>query len=111
MSDRPLLHATLRRSIALSSQTRHLEFEANEIERFEFIPGQFISVVVPNEEGKLVTRAYSLASAPRGDRTFDLCLNRVQDGFMSNHLCAIEPGTAIPWHGPHGLFTMREPIK
>jgi ferredoxin-NADP reductase len=111
MSDRPLLQATLKRSIPLSTQTRHLEFEAEGIEHFEFIAGQFISVVVPNETGKLVTRAYSLASPPRGDRSFDLCLNRVQDGFMSNYLCDLGPGTTVPWHGPHGLFTIREPIK
>jgi ferredoxin-NADP reductase len=110
MSDRPLLHATLKRSISLSSQTRHLEFEAEGIERFDFIAGQFISIVVPNEQGKLVTRAYSLASPPRGGRSFDLCLNRVQDGFMSNYLCDLQPGALIPWHGPHGLFTVREPM-
>jgi ferredoxin-NADP reductase len=109
--DRPLLQATLKRSIPLSAQTSHLEFEAEGVERFDFIAGQFISVVVPNEEGKLVTRAYSLASPPRGDRSFDLCLNRVQDGFMSNYLCDLEPGATVPWHGPHGLFTIREPIR
>jgi ferredoxin-NADP reductase len=109
--DRPLLQATLKRSIPLSAQTSHLEFEAEGVERLDFIAGQFISVVVPNEEGKLVTRAYSLASPPRGDRSFDLCLNRVQDGFMSNYLCDLEPGATVPWHGPHGLFTIREPIR
>jgi ferredoxin-NADP reductase len=109
--DRPQLQATLKRSISLSDQTKHLEFEAEGIDRFDFIAGQFISVVVPNEEGKSVTRAYSLASPPRGDRSFDLCLNRVQDGFLSNYLCDLEPGATLPWHGPHGLFTIREPIR
>ena len=110
MADRPLLHATLKRSTSLSSQTKHLEFEAEGIDCFDFIAGQFVSIVVPNTLGKLVTRAYSIASPPRGDRTFDVCLNRVQDGFMSNYLCDLEPGAMIPWHGPHGLFTMREPM-
>ncbi len=28
---------------------------------------------------------------------------------MSNWLCDIEVGTNVSFHGPHGLFTMREP--
>jgi ferredoxin-NADP reductase len=111
MPERPLLQATLKRSTSLSQQTKHLEFEADGIECFDFIAGQFISIVVPNQHGKNVTRAYSIASPPRRDRTFDICLNRVQDGFMSNYLCDLEPGKFIPWHGPHGLFTLREPVK
>jgi ferredoxin-NADP reductase len=109
--DRPLLQATLTRSIALSELTKHMEFEAQGLEVFDFIAGQFISVVVPNEEGKQLTRAYSLASPPRGDRSFDLCLNRVQDGYMSNYMCDLQPGATIYWHGAHGLFTIREPIR
>jgi ferredoxin-NADP reductase len=111
MTDRPLLQATLKHSIPLSDQTKHLELEVNGLDRFDFIAGQFISVVAQNEEGKTVTRAYSLASGPRGDQRFDLCLNRVQDGFLSNHLCNLEPGATIDWHGPHGLFSIREPIR
>jgi ferredoxin-NADP reductase len=109
--DRPLQKATLKHSVALSDQTRHLELEVAGVDRFDFIAGQFISVVAQNDEGKTVTRAYSLASGPRGDQRFDLCLNRVQDGFLSNHLCNLEPGATIDWHGPHGLFSLREPIR
>ena len=40
---------------------------------------------------------------------FDIVLNRVEEGFMSNWLCDIEVGTLVTFHGPHGLFVMREP--
>ena len=60
-------------------------------------------------DGKWHTRAYSIASPPRTDGTFDVVLNRVEEGFMSNWLCDIEVGTDVSFHGPHGLFTMREP--
>jgi NAD(P)H-flavin reductase len=30
---------------------------------------------------------------------------------MSNYLCTLPEGSIIPWHGPHGLFTVREPIR
>jgi len=105
----PLHTALLRRSTALSLQTRHLEFVVPGLERFQFTPGQFVSVVAEKPDGRELTRAYSIASPPRGDNTFDLCLNRVQDGFMSNLLCDLAEGAEVRWHGPHGLFTLRQP--
>ena len=95
----------------LSEQTRHLEFSVPELGRFDFQPGQFVSLVAPNEEGRLITRAYSIASAPRQNSHFDLCLNRVQDGFFSNLLCDLPEGGELKLHGPHGLFVLRSPLR
>lgn len=72
-----------------------------------FTPGQFLSFT---EElgGKKITRAYSIASAPRGNR-FSLCLNRVKDGRFSPHLFELEPGQTVEFRGPYGVFTLRNP--
>jgi len=99
--------ARLTRGINLSDRTKHLEFELLSHERFDFVPGQFVSVREPRPDGKLVTRAYSLASPPRGNATFDLCLNRVDEGFMSNYLCDINEGNEVHLHGPHGHFILK----
>lgn len=109
--ERPLIPARLRRSILLSDRTKHLEFDIPGTEAFDFKPGQFISVREPRPDGKLITRAYSLASAPRGDNSFDLCLNRVDAGFMSNYLCDIELGTEVHFNGPHGHFVLHDERK
>jgi ferredoxin-NADP reductase len=73
-------------------------------------PGQFFSLVAPDAAGKAYTRAYSVASVPRmepdGSFLFDLCVNRVANGFFSNLLCDLEPGAMLQGHGPHGLFTL-----
>lgn len=98
--------ARLVRFDQLSELTKHLEFETD-LPVFDFAPGQFVSAVQKNDEGKTITRAYSIASEPRGDSTFALCINRVQDGFMSNFLCDLEPGATVQWHGAHGLFTLK----
>ncbi len=103
--------AVLKRTVSLSGQTKHLEFVAPGMERFDFVAGQFVSIIAPKPDGAELTRAYSIASPPRGDNTFDLCLNRVQDGFMSNHLCDLEEGAEIRWHGPYGGFTLRQPMR
>lgn len=95
--------------ISESAQTFHFEFVLDELEKFPFIPGQFISAVANDASGKEQTRAYSIASAANGNR-LDLCLNRVQYGFFSNLLADLRVGGTVPVYGPNGFFTLREPI-
>lgn len=113
MATRPLYTARLLRTSFLSERTqcKHLEFEAETGRPFDFTAGQFVSMVAPNAEGKTMTRAYSIASAPKGSRRFDLCLNRVEGGFFSNLLCDMHAGDAVQFHGPHGLFVLRNPLR
>jgi NAD(P)H-flavin reductase len=107
--ERRLLTAELTQSVLLSPQTKHLELTVEGVDEFRFVPGQFVTIRQPRSDGKVHTRAYSIASPPRRDATFDLCLNRVEEGFLSNWLCDLEIGARVQFHGPHGLFTLREP--
>ena len=111
MIERPLHTARLLRQewLSQSSETKHLVFAIDNMEKFDFAAGQFISLVGP-KDGKTITRAYSLASAPRKNE-FDLCLNRVEDGFFSNLLCDMKEGETVKFHGPHGLFVLRNPLR
>ncbi len=111
MAQRPHYTAHLNRVSDLSRQTKHFEFEVTELETFPFVAGQFISMVANNQEGKAITRAYSIASGPRNNKTFDLCLNRVEGGFFSNYLCDLSAGADVKFHGPHGLFVLRQPLR
>ena len=103
--------------ISEAAQCFHFQFVLQEPESFPFMPGQFISAVAEDARGKQQTRAYSLASAPSGNR-IELCVNRVEAGFFSNHLADLpdDPDELLPVggkihvHGPHGHFTLRDPI-
>lgn len=108
---RSLYTARLIRKLLLSERAEcfHLEFAIEELETFDFEPGQFVSFVTADPAGKQQTRAYSMASAPRANQ-FDVCVNRVDGGFFSNLLCDLEVGQAVPCHGPHGLFLLRSPL-
>jgi ferredoxin-NADP reductase len=108
---RQLYTARLTRKLLLSEPAAcfHLEFTLDELETFDFQPGQFVSCVAVDPAGKQQTRAYSIASAPQTNR-FALCVNRVEDGFFSNLLCDLELGQALEVHGPHGLFLLRSPL-
>ena len=103
--------ARLARSVPLSNLTKHLEFEMTGIPRFGFVAGQWLSFKTNKPDGEEITRAYSIASPPSDDNRFALCLNRVQDGFMSNFLCDMTEGDEISCQGPFGDFILRPPMR
>ena len=100
--------ARLIRSTSLSDFTKHLEFET--ADKFGFVAGQWLSFKANKPDGEEITRAYSIASPPDRNR-FALCLNRVQDGFMSNYLCDLKESTELPCQGPFGDFILRPPME
>lgn len=109
--ERRIYTARLSEKILLSERTQcfHLQFTVEEVDRFEFLAGQFVSLLSTDSRGKHQTRAYSIASAPQGNR-FELCLNRVEGGYFSNLLADLSIGDSIQFHGPHGLFTLQSPL-
>lgn len=102
--------ATLRRVVELTPSTKHFEFEIIEGGNLEYYAGQFLSVEVPHNGGQ-EARPYSIASAPRDGKSFDLCLNRVENGYVSNFLCDLKPATVVDLNGPHGSFVVSSPIE
>ncbi|MBZ5592737.1 MAG: oxidoreductase [Acidobacteriia bacterium] len=91
----------------IAPEIRHFIFEVPEAPQFLFIPGQWVSVE-ERVDGEPITRAYSIASPPDGNR-FELCLNRVQYGHLSPYLFTLHPGDEIEMRGPFGTFILREP--
>ena len=78
---------------------------------FGFVAGQWLSFKTTKPDGEEITRAYSIASPPSANNRFALCLNRVQDGFMSNFLCSMKEGAELPCQGPFGDFILRPPLR
>jgi len=98
-------------STNLTEITKHLEFEMPGLPRFGFVPGQWLSLKHTKSDGEEITRAYSIASAPSENSHFALCLNRVQDGYMSNFLCDMKEGDELTCQGPFGDFILRPPMR
>ncbi len=93
----------------LTAEIKHLAFEVPGVEELEFEAGQFVSFT-EEIRGKQVTRAYSIASRPDGNR-FELCLNVVTDGYFSPYLFGLETGAEVPMKGPLGTFVLRAPVR
>jgi ferredoxin-NADP reductase len=104
------LTARLTRSVSLSDFTRHLELAVTSTPRFSFVPGQWLSLKAMTPEGEEITRAYSIASPPENGNVA-LCLNRVQEGFMSNYLFGLAEGAEITFQGPFGNFILHPPMR
>lgn len=102
-----MLKAKLLSTRELAPYTKHFDFEVPALSELKFEAGQFISVV-KEIDGKPITRAYSIASPPGGNR-FSLCLNLVENGHISPFLFSLQPGDEIEVQEPIGYFTMRHP--
>ncbi|HEY6389894.1 MAG TPA: FAD-binding oxidoreductase [Bryobacteraceae bacterium] len=103
------MRAMLLETRELAPEVRHFVFEIPEAQEIQFKAGQFVSFNALLD-GKKITRPYSLASLPRGNR-FELCLNRVDEGMFSPHLFDMQPGDAVETSAPLGFFVIRNPAK
>ena len=91
----------------IAPNVRHFVFEAPEVRQLAFTPGQFVSLM-EMLGGKRITRPFSIASAPDGNR-FEICSNLVEDGPFSPHLFAMKPGDTLEMAAPLGFFVLRNP--
>jgi ferredoxin-NADP reductase len=94
----------------LAPGVRNFVFEAADATKFEFTPGQFVSFS-DEVNGRVITRAYSIASRPAEGNRFELCLNVVEDGAFTPHLFSLLPGAVIQMPPPLGTFTLPVPRR
>ncbi len=80
-------------------------------ERFRYKAGQFLSFKVPYE-GMVLTRSYSLASAPAVDPAPKVTVKRVEDGRISNWINdSVKPGDELFVVPPAGLFLLNDKAR
>jgi CDP-4-dehydro-6-deoxyglucose reductase len=104
------MQAKLIESVEIAPDVRHFVFETLAIDQLAFNPGQFLSLS-DRVNGQMITRAYSIASAPCSGNRFELCLNRVPGGVFSPHLFQLAPGDTVEMQPPLGTFVLREPLR
>jgi CDP-4-dehydro-6-deoxyglucose reductase len=102
----------IRRIEARAPNTRSFWLEIPELPGFDFKPGQFITMDLPIHEKRLQRwRSYSIASAPDGSNTIELCIVRLDGGLASTYLFDhIQEGTSLRFKGPGGAFTLPDTL-
>jgi ferredoxin-NADP reductase len=88
--------------------TRRFWIQIPALEKFDFKPGQFVTLDLPIHEKKNKRwRSYSIASAPDGTNVFELVIVLLEDGAGTNYLFnEAKEGSQILLRGPQGVFTL-----
>lgn len=93
--------------------TRRFFIQIPELEKFNFKPGQFVTLDLPiHEKPNKRWRSYSIASWPDGTNVFELCIVLLEGGAGTTYLFnEIKEGSEITLRGPVGVFTLPEVIE
>ena len=92
--------------------TKRFWIEIPELKKFDFIPGQFVTLDLPIHErpGKR-WRSYSIASWPDGSNVFELLIVFTAGGVGTTYLFnEIKTGSEIILRGAQGVFTLPEKL-
>ncbi|NNE30197.1 MAG: FAD-dependent oxidoreductase [Saprospiraceae bacterium] len=86
--------------------------EVHDVENFDFLPGQFVTMDLPIHEKRLKRwRSYSIANGPLGGNVLEFCIVKLDKGAASTYLFEeARVGTAVRFKGPDGGFVLPDPI-
>jgi ferredoxin-NADP reductase len=108
----PWVQGVITKIIDETYNTKRFFIEIPSMERFDFEPGQFVTLDLPIHEMKNKRwRSYSIASAPDETNVFELVIVLLEDGlgtpwlWQNGHV-----GTELTLRGPQGKFTLPETI-
>lgn len=92
--------------------TKRFWIEVPELDRFDFLPGQFVTLDLPiHEKVNKRLRSYSIASWPDGTNVFELLIVQAKDGVGTAYLFnEVTTGTELKFRGALGVFTLPEKI-
>src|SRR5690349_12935232 len=92
--------------------TKRYWIQIPELEKFDFKPGQFVTLDLPIHEKKNKRwRSYSIASAPDGTNVFELVIVLLEGGLGTTYLFnEVREGMELTLRGPQGVFVLPEVI-
>ncbi|MEY2916536.1 MAG: hypothetical protein RIS73_250, partial [Bacteroidota bacterium] len=95
-----------------TANTRRFWMQVPELEKFDFKPGQFVTLDLPiNEKKNKRWRSYSIASWPDGTNVFELVIVFMEDGAGTTYLFnEVKEGDELTFRGPVGVFTLPETL-
>lgn len=109
----PWLQGKVIKVLDETPDTRRFWVQAGSVSRFDFEPGQFVTLELPiHEKPTMRLRSYSIASAPNDTNIFELVIVLDKRGagtpFIFEHLAE---GADVKFRGPGGVFKLKQPIE
>ncbi len=109
MAEKPRFYdAKISKIISLSETVKHFVLDYTPDCDTKFIAGQFMMVHL-EKDGKPHKKPYSIASSPSLGKQIELCIKKVEGGYVSSWFFTLKEGDAIHTSLPYGFFTVREP--
>src|SRR3954471_12193111 len=95
-----------------TANTRRFWLQVPELEKFDFIPGQFVTLDLPIHEKKNKRwRSYSIASAPDESNIIELVIVLLEGGAGTTYLFnEVREGSELLLRGPQGVFVLPHTI-
>ena len=95
-----------------TQDTRRFWIEVPEVDNFDFIPGQFVTLDLPiHEKVNKRWRSYSIASWPDGTNVFELVIVLDKEGAGTPYIFnEVQIGSQLTLRGPQGIFILKEPL-
>lgn len=96
----------------VTPNTRRYWIEMPDTERFDFKPGQFVTLDLPiHEKRNKRWRSYSIASMPDGSNVIELVIVHLEGGLGTGYLfddTEVGVGSELILRGPQGVFVLPE---
>lgn len=103
----PWRPAIITRIAPETPNTKRFWIRIPELEIFDFIPGQFVTLDLPiHEKPNKRWRSYSIASAPNGTNEIELVIVKMDGGAGTAYLFSLSEGAELTLRGPAGVFTL-----
>jgi ferredoxin-NADP reductase len=93
--------------------TRRFWITIPELDRFDFLPGQFVTLDLPiHEKPNRRWRSYSIASWPDETNMFELLIVLLEGGAGTTYLFnEVHEGSELTLRGPQGVFVLPPQIE
>ena len=99
---------TLDHSEMLTDSVMQLYFKTDHTPLQNFIPGQFITLMLKSPEGDTKRRSYSIATIPGESSLIEIAIRYLAGGIASETLLHLKPGEQLTIMGPVGRLVMQE---
>ena len=92
--------------------TRRFWIQIPEVESFDFLPGQFVTIDLPiDEKPNKRWRSYSIASWPDGTNVIELLIVLLEGGRGTTYLFnEVNVGSELTLRGPQGVFVLPQEL-
>ena len=95
----------------ITPKVKHFSLKLEGDASFNFIPGQFISIVFEHAQ-KILKRSYSIANSPNKDNIIEFSATYVPNGPGTQYLFNLKVGDMLKIQGPFGRLILKdEPVE